>query len=1020
MSDVSGKRIKEILYLAAEFDDNMDTDLFKVISMSSICRIFDSKQLRDVIGGILSLYALMNRTLLEDEVFRDSLLNEGFQLNALKIRGKSDLSNYIKFVDPELNSKFLLYLDSENARNDYAPIRIRRVSNIFKERFSNLNFSIGFIVAFTGLCLCLMCKKLTKYNHFGWVRQKWKSFLGTVGLDHQFSECGPSYHLMPGLNTCSKLYTFFKQHREFRRRLYLGIMKLSWESGLWGNMCRAVLRFAKGLEINHIVLINTYILQDHPELTHVEELKSEFRKLQTAFRVFRKETIPEEQWPYIQIMNKVPSDIWSKKKFPILSYLSVQIGKRIRTNLEDYHCELSSEMQDIANRIMAEIINYDSASQIAQTPSENSLGNIAILSNMRNEEFPELFEMSDILEKSLYALNGVRNFNKDDEDLIFLPNAIPCSEIKYFKISENVDGELHKIVCLLNISRIYQNECLSEVIGGMLSLFAAVDPATWSEEEDCKKSLKTHGFELCEILIESANDLASHFVFENDELNELFLKFLNLTSTDISYSVTIKRNDSVCQMFRGLFLKTLAIPNIFAYIGMYLLPIFKQLDENNYDSWLRHKWVTFCRLTNKSVIVSFSNILLPSQSTCINIHSFFYSNFELRRALFLKSLNFLKLSDPIRFIFLVICQNAKESELTHIYLINYFILQQNKHLLKMKELKPELVRFMRAIESIRCMLPSVNFGWLYIKLISHPNEVEFLNKNHFPLLLYLSDTIRESENKPKYAGVAAVTEYFKKVEESRKNFSKFYNNAMTEKSIKKFFELKFPNGDLLSSLEYEQLKQLTINSLLFSTCHDETLGIIPDDKKKQIMDMSMEEVKEKYEHFNFSFRMMFSANSMIIQRIQKIVQGLNRRSTVEAVSEFGEADLQINSTESVLQSNPVQGELRNNLFEDALQIHPVEDELRNNLFEDALRIDPFEDELRNNLFEDALRIDAFEDELQNNLFEDALQIDPFEDELRSNLFEDALRIDPFEDELRNNLFEDALRIDPFEDEYEFQ
>lgn len=185
-----------------------------------------------------------------------------------------------------------------------------------------------------GLLLLLIGKSVTTQGYVGWVNNRLRTFRGILGIpEDQFIWTIGVVPLQPVL---ASLSTFLSANQPLRTRLYHVCVRASESQiSMVTQIFITVLKLLRGVEMNHILLIDYYLFNKYPEILRVRAIRDNMAKYNQALEYLA--GIADYERLYVKLIKKkTETDILNRNNFIMLSAAAFAAARYEIPSMKNY------------------------------------------------------------------------------------------------------------------------------------------------------------------------------------------------------------------------------------------------------------------------------------------------------------------------------------------------------------------------------------------------------------------------------------------------------------------------------------------------------------------------------------------------------------------------------------------------------------------------------------------------------------------------------------------------------------
>lgn len=144
-----------------------------------------------------------------------------------------------------------------------------------------------------------MFKNLNDQNYEGWIANRIKTFAGTLGDTWTVDNITAAN--FPLIEQVMNLSRIISSCHTLRRTLYIEILSLARQrTNIISNAFAEINHLIRSHELQHLILIDKYILEEHPEFLKTVVLRGLTQRFSRAISLLQQ--FPEDQQLYVKIL----------------------------------------------------------------------------------------------------------------------------------------------------------------------------------------------------------------------------------------------------------------------------------------------------------------------------------------------------------------------------------------------------------------------------------------------------------------------------------------------------------------------------------------------------------------------------------------------------------------------------------------------------------------------------------------------------------------------------------------------
>jgi hypothetical protein len=201
---------------------------------------------------------------------------------------------------------------------------------------------------------------------------------------------------------------FFTACFTFRRQVFLACVSAASKVSKIGKMFRDAVLLLQGAEMNHIILIDTYIFNKYPELLTLRQLRCDLMPYNAAMEFLFK--IPSSERMYVKLL--YPRDqtgILNRNNFPLLAATAIVVARYENPSFRFYRAEAEDTLGTSLKGVITNYLSF----RVNMAPIAMSNSCYAYLSaeeqkrhrqqvEKEGEVIPSLFTLPQIPESEIH------------------------------------------------------------------------------------------------------------------------------------------------------------------------------------------------------------------------------------------------------------------------------------------------------------------------------------------------------------------------------------------------------------------------------------------------------------------------------------------------------------------------------------------------------------------------------------------------------------------------------------------
>jgi hypothetical protein len=149
-----------------------------------------------------------------------------------------------------------------------------------------------------GIILLAIGKQVNAESHVGWISNRIRSFRGSLGVLDEY--CVWTQAQYPPQMALAAINAFMSASFELRKRIFCCCLAACRSPDKNAAVFRTVVQLLQGIEMNHILMVSTYIFNKYPELLCIRVLRDNLNSVNAAMAYLT--TIPEDSILYVKLL----------------------------------------------------------------------------------------------------------------------------------------------------------------------------------------------------------------------------------------------------------------------------------------------------------------------------------------------------------------------------------------------------------------------------------------------------------------------------------------------------------------------------------------------------------------------------------------------------------------------------------------------------------------------------------------------------------------------------------------------
>nr|QBP37025.1 putative coat protein [Lampyris noctiluca rhabdo-like virus 1] len=254
-----------------------------------------------------------------------------------------------------------------------------------------------------------MTKFLDDNNFESWMTRRILTFSGTTG--DSWTPDNTSLDMYPELTQLKTLYTFLSSEHTLRKALYIevtsiGHQKINFISAAFAEIHHLM----RGHEMQHLILIDKYIMEEHPEFLHTVLLRGLKNRFASAIALLR--SVPDNEKLYFKLYHdKDASSLLGRRIFEVAATVATTIAQYRNSTFINFFVNRTESHLRIADMTREYLELRDQIIQQALLEGDK---------NMKGEERSQYLRISLLNLEKKYIQDG--NLIEEEESLVVPAN----------------------------------------------------------------------------------------------------------------------------------------------------------------------------------------------------------------------------------------------------------------------------------------------------------------------------------------------------------------------------------------------------------------------------------------------------------------------------------------------------------------------------------------------------------------------------------------------------------------------
>jgi hypothetical protein len=207
-----------------------------------------------------------------------------------------------------------------------------------------------------GLILLLIGKTVTTAGYQGWVNNRLRTFRGVLGIiEGTFIWTDGT---SPAQAVLATLSTFMSANQPLRIQLFDVCLRASLsQKSITTQILGTVVHLLRGVEMNHILLIDCYLFTKCPEILRIRSVRDNMVKYNQALSYLS--SIPEDERLYVKIMKpRADTAVLNRNNFIMLSAAAYSAAKYEIPSMKNYQGGQDTAAGGHIDKIVTSYLTY--------------------------------------------------------------------------------------------------------------------------------------------------------------------------------------------------------------------------------------------------------------------------------------------------------------------------------------------------------------------------------------------------------------------------------------------------------------------------------------------------------------------------------------------------------------------------------------------------------------------------------------------------------------------------------------
>lgn len=183
-----------------------------------------------------------------------------------------------------------------------------------------------------GIYLLIIGKNLQPTGYSGWVRNRLRTFNGTLGVGEISVWTDAPIAKQP---TMAAMYSIFSASFSLRRCVFRMYLSCLLDQGLVGHLFQTVVNLLQGVEMTHLFNIEIFLFGKYTELMRIRILRDDMRAYNTALEFICSKD--ENEHSYLKLLyDRQQTTCLNRTNFNLLSMAGMILARSENTSMRNY------------------------------------------------------------------------------------------------------------------------------------------------------------------------------------------------------------------------------------------------------------------------------------------------------------------------------------------------------------------------------------------------------------------------------------------------------------------------------------------------------------------------------------------------------------------------------------------------------------------------------------------------------------------------------------------------------------
>lgn len=207
-----------------------------------------------------------------------------------------------------------------------------------------------------GVYLLIIGKNLQTIAYSGWVKNRIKTFNGTLGLTGTSVWTEAPF---PGQPTVETLYSVFSSTFDLRRCVFNMYLSALQDTGTVGQLFSTVVHLLSGVEMTHLFNIEVYLFGKYSELLRIRILRDNMTAYNKALTFICSK--PEAEHSYLKLLyNRKETACLNRSNFSLLASAGTILARIENASMTHYQAGKQDETYNTLEATIHKYLNYRS------------------------------------------------------------------------------------------------------------------------------------------------------------------------------------------------------------------------------------------------------------------------------------------------------------------------------------------------------------------------------------------------------------------------------------------------------------------------------------------------------------------------------------------------------------------------------------------------------------------------------------------------------------------------------------